>query len=132
MPNALHHLCAFHKLDRNLTSHRRFKSLINQCSDPNDRAEWEALVDWLWSICKHCETEREVDCSLMLLNAYLDECPGKHMGFIGEPLVQELKDFILNSFAPEVNRLSLEGVSSLPATRNSARKKKRKKRPHEK
>ena len=26
----------------------------------------------------------------------------------------------------------LEGVSSLPATRNSARKKKRKKRPHEK
>jgi hypothetical protein len=73
LPNAKHRLCAWHKLDRNLTNSTRFRGAVasNQHDDLS-AAEWNALVSWLWMLYRNTETEYESNLLLALLDFYLE------------------------------------------------------------
>ena len=99
-PNAKHRLCAWHKLDRNLTNKSSFSSLLvsKPMKLPTCRAEWNAIVSWLWQMCRMPETENESNFLLTLLQCYLEEDPNNHRGFLSTSLHKKLAHFISKSF----------------------------------
>jgi hypothetical protein len=101
-PKACRRNCAFHKLDRNCYGHSDFLSSINALKAPQDIAEWQAIVGWLWSIIKDTETKQETELMVCLLNEYLDEDESSHKGSLGSGLKTKLCDYLTKSFEPDL------------------------------
>ncbi len=98
-PRAKPRLCIWHKLDRNLTAHTQFKSLIkNSTNEDSDNAEWNALVTWLWDMSTSPETEWEANLMFVLLDLYLKEDPNRHKGKIDPILKNKLVEFVAKRF----------------------------------
>jgi len=102
---ATHRLCAFHKLDRNLTNLSKFRVLSAALKDTTDKLEFQAIVSWFWTFTQYVETQEEVDCSLKLLSAYLLEDDSRHRGSLGATLKQELLEFVSSKFLPYQSKL---------------------------
>jgi hypothetical protein len=101
-PKACRRNCAYHKLDCNCYGHSDFLSSINALKAPQDIAEWQAIVGWLWSIIKDTETEEETELMVCLLNEYLDEDELSHKGSLGSGLKTKLCDYLTKSFEPDL------------------------------
>ena len=107
LPNAKHRLCAWHKLDRNLTNKSSFSSLVSsgQMKQASNKSEWNAIVTWLWSLVKTPETEAEANLMLTLLDCYLQERTEAHRGFLSHALLTKLRDFVANNFQSRETKL---------------------------
>ena len=106
-PNATPRLCSWHKLDRNLVMHRDFRGLIDKVEREHDKnhAEWNALVTWLWQLCKAPETEYEGNLMVLLLELYLDGDSPSHRGSVGKQLIKKLREFMVENFNPVREKL---------------------------
>jgi hypothetical protein len=82
--------------------HSDFLSSINALKAPQDIAEWQAIVGWLWSIFKDPETKQETELMVCLLNEYLDEDESSHKGSLGNGLKTKLCDYLTKSFEPDL------------------------------
>ena len=62
-PLAVHCLCAWHKLNKNLKEPDDFKSKIKSMRKKNcmPSLEFDAICNWLWSMISEVETEEEAD-----------------------------------------------------------------------
>ena len=133
-PNAVHRLCAWHKLDRNLTNKSPFTGLLasDEMKSPDAKAEWNAVVTWLWTLCRLPETEDESNLLLTLLDCYLDEDNSNHRGSLSSQLKTKVRDFITKSFEDKQHKLFAHNffdfrdfgkiTSSLVEAENSAAK----------
>jgi hypothetical protein len=97
-----HRNCTYHKLDCNCYGHSNFMSAINALEAPQDIAEWQAIVGWLWSIVKDTETEEETQLLVALLKEYLDEDESSHKGSLGSQLKSKLCDYLTKTFEPDL------------------------------
>jgi hypothetical protein len=95
-----HCLCAWHKLDRNLTQLGKFKSHVSNL-DIVDKAEWEAIVAWLWMLVRQPETTHESNLLLIMLDLYLSKPDDEHRGMLTDSLKKELVDFVGKAFQDE-------------------------------
>ena len=70
--NAQQGWCGWHKIDRNLTSDAKYKSILVHEKNKSilTRVEIDLIVKWLWYFIKHYENSDEVEFSMMLLNYY--------------------------------------------------------------
>ena len=100
MPNAVDRICAWHKLTQNLTNHSKYRGQIKSNENNNDsaQAEWNALVTWLWSLCRSPEREEEAGLLLTLLDLYLNEDEANDVGSLSHELKSMLRDFIAKPF----------------------------------
>ena len=107
LPNAKHRLCAWHKLDRNLTSSTKYTGKLHTGGVMGDccQAEWNAIVSWLWMLTRDTETEYESNLLLTLLQCYLSEDTSHHKGHFSSELKTLLADFISSSFQGRHSKL---------------------------
>jgi MULE transposase domain len=103
-PWDIHRVCAWHKLDWNLTNAPRFQgALASNQHDDSAMAEWNALVTWLWALVKTPESEWETNVLTTLLDLYLQE--GHTKGQLTDELKELLRDFIATSFMGNQGKL---------------------------
>ena len=106
MKNAVHRLCAWHKLNRNLTNHRDFLGLIAGLENDQDaRAEWNGFVTWLWALTRKPEDKHGANLMFTLLDLYLQEDGKKHKGEIGDKLKTKLRTWIESKFVDLEDKL---------------------------
>ena len=107
LPNALHGWCLFHKLDRNLTSDPKYKSIITAAKEKSilARATVDMLLKWLWYFAKHYETAQEIEFSTILLNHYLTEDQDDHFAVLDTEFREKLREFITKSYMEHGSKL---------------------------
>jgi hypothetical protein len=104
LPWAIHRLCAWHKLDQNLTNAPRFRgALASREHNDSSMAKWNALVTWLWALVKTPESEWESNVLTTLLDLYLQE--GHTKGQLTAEMKDMLRDFIATSFMGNQGKL---------------------------
>ena len=91
--NVSYRLCAWHKLDRNLTEMKECRALTSVLNEDSS-CEWNAIVSWLWMLCKRPETPYESNLLFVLLELYLEDDQTHHRGIIGPDLKNLLTDFL--------------------------------------
>jgi hypothetical protein len=100
MKKVTHHLCAWHKLDRNLMQLSKFRSHVSDL-DNVDRAKWEAIVAWLWMLVRQPETTYEGNLLFIMLDLHLSKADDQHRGMLTDSLKTELVDFVGKAFQDE-------------------------------
>ena len=99
--NAQQGWCGWHKIDRNLTSDAKYKSILVHEKNKSifTRVEIDLIVKWLWYFIKHYENSDEVEFSMMLLNYYLNEPDQSlHFGQLEERTRSKLLEYLAKSF----------------------------------
>lgn len=93
-------LCVFHKLNRNLVTHKDWVSSIASLKENNISGgiEFDMIVGWLHAFCSEYETKEESEFSQLLLQQYFEEDDDLHSGSMGDEFKQKLRDWIKACF----------------------------------
>ena len=105
--NAIHRLCGFHKLNRNLTQKTEYLSIIaaTKSRSISGGIEFDVIVSWLWSFIKRPMTVDQAAHSHELLCEHLNEDESKHTGTMGDDLRELLIKYADESFFALRNKL---------------------------
>ena len=71
----------------------------------SSKAEWNAIVSWLWEMCRSAETMYEANLLLVLLDLYLQEDEARHQGHLSHELKVMFRDFVSSSFCDVEHKL---------------------------
>ena len=102
--NVSYRLCAWHKLDRNLTELKECRALTSVLNEDSS-CEWNAIVSWLWMLAKRPETPYKLNLLFVLLKLHLEDDQTHHRGIIGPDLKNLLTDFLGKSFTDEAGEI---------------------------
>ena len=97
--NALARLCNWHKIDRNLVT--KLISMLRTQADEDFRDE---IVNWLYSFTSTVEDADEEKHYLLAMSAHIMQVE-KFPGEVNPNLVRFIKNYVVESFLPDITRL---------------------------
>jgi hypothetical protein len=106
LPNALHKLCAWHKVDRHFVNTGR--ALVRP-SSKYDEKFLSTCTRWLYSFTNTIETKEEEDYHRSAFKIWLDS-----QTKVAKPLLQHARNYFTDKFEPYLHKLSFRHFKATP------------------